>query len=313
MRSCLCTSFLRSIVHLQACSLLVLCLWVGACAGPADAAGKPDAHTVKHLKSIACKDRTTGIEFPPLGICFDVAGDLYVIDSDNSRIYVADGSVDALTFFSECPRDYPACDFIDLAGNEAGGLFVSERSYGSILELDRWGELGAYVDAGDGVAGIGRGKAGRVFAAMSIDGSIRMVDFDIQTEALETTIAHDDVNAYPVDCCVLEDGTVIVTDSFSRQVLFLSDLGKIKAIARGFDLKSPFGVTCMDDRLVLVADSGQGLVAVFDRKGDFLYSFGSGLLDMPTFLDATADGLVCVSDAGKMTIEVFEIGEVSSK
>ena len=140
-----------------------------------------------------------------------------------------------------------------------------------------------------------------------------MVDFDIQTEALETTIIHDEVSAYPVDCYVLEDGTVIVTDSFSRQLFFLSGLGEIRGVARGFGLKSPFGVTCIGDRLILVADSEQGLVAVFDLKGDFLYSFGDGILDMPTFLDSTADGLVCVSDAGKMTIEVFRIEEHSTE
>jgi len=309
----LCTSFFRSIVHLQAYSLLVLCFWSGVSSEPTDAAGRPDAAPVKHLESIVCKDRTTGIEFPPLGICFDVLGDLYVVDSDNSRIYVADGSMDALTLFSECPPGYPECDFIDLAGNKAGGIYVSERSDGSIFELDRWGELRAYVDVGEEVAGIGKGKAGRVFAAMSIYGSVRMVDFDIRTEALETTIIHDDVNACPVDCYVLEDGTVIVTDAFSRQVFFLSGLGEIRGVARGFGFKSPFGVTCIGDRLILVADFEQGLVAVFDLKGDFLYSFGDGILDMPTFLDSTADGLVCVSDAGKMTIEVFRIGESSTE
>ena len=308
--TCLCTSRLRSIVHLQAYPLLVLCLWAGAGSGPAAAAGEPDSAPVKHLESIVCRDRATGIEFSPLGICFDVMGDLYVVDSDNSRIYLADAGKDAMVLFSECPSDYPECDFIDLAGNEAGGVYVSDRSDGSILELDRWGEPAAYVGAGEGVAGIGKGKAGRVFAAMSIDGSIRMVDFDIQTEGLETTITHDDVNAYPVDCYVLEDGTVIVTDSFSKQVLFLSGLGEIKGLARGFAFKSPFGVTCIGDRLVLVADAEHGLVAVFDVEGDFLYSFGDGILDTPTFLDSTADGMVAVSDAGNMTIEVFKIGEV---
>jgi hypothetical protein len=293
--------------------LFIFSLWCCTSAEASPAAGPSDSGPVDHLKSIVCIDRTAGVEFPPLGICFDMMGDLFVVDSDNSRIYAADPSMDGLTLFSECPDDYQGCDFVDLAGSEAGGLYASERSYGSILEFDRMGDLRGFAEVGDGVAGIGGGKSGLVYVAMSICGSIRMVDLGTETGVLETSITRGDGNAYPVDCRVFKGGRVIVTDSSSRQVFFLSELGELMSVARGFDFKSPFGVTCVGDSLILVSDSEKGLVAVFDFKGDFLYSFGDGILEVPTFLDATPDGLVCVSDTGKMTIEVFKLGEVSTE
>jgi hypothetical protein len=313
MRTFLHRSLLQAIVLLQACSLVPAGVRPGALAGPVEAARELKPVPVEHVESVACRDSATGIEFAPLGVCFDVTGTLYVVDSDDSRIYVASSGTGALELFSECPSEYPDCDFIDLAGGKAGNIYVSERSGGAILELDRWGELGALAVIGEGLAGIGGGPAGRVFAAMGITGSISMVEFDMDVEALETVIRSDDVNAYPVDCHMLGEKTVVVTDAAARQVLFLSSLGNVTGAARGFAFESPFGVTCIGSRLVLAADSGRGVVAVFDGKGDFLYTFGEGILDTPTFLDSTPDGLVCVSDVGRMTIEVFEIGEVAEQ
>jgi hypothetical protein len=300
------------IVHVQALSLLIVFTSSVLSGGPLPGTVRGHVPSWEHIESIDCRDGATGIEFAPLGICFDLAGNLYVVDSDNSRVYRADRSTGAFSLFSECPAEYPACEFIDIEGSRAGGIYASERSEGLIVELDQWGEPGAYLQAGEGVAGIGEGNAGRVLAAMSISGTIRRVDFDTESEALETVIKHGDGNAYPVDCGVLEDGTIIVTDSSSRQVLFLSDLGEIGGGVQGFSFESPFGVSCLDDRFILVTDSEHGLVAVFDLKGDFLFTLGEGILEVPTFLDSTPEGLVCVSDAGRMTVEVFRIGAVSA-
>jgi hypothetical protein len=261
----------------------------------------------EHIGSLPAKDGTTGIEFSPLGIAFDIMDDLYVVDSDHSRIYEARDGAAPFTVFSECPDEFPECDFIDLAANPTGGVYVSERSSGSVLALDRWGELEAYVETGGDVAGIAAGRPGDVFTATGIDGSVRMVDFEARTEGLESRIAHGDEDAYPVDCCVLADGSIAVTDAFSKEVFLLSPLGELRGTARGFTFESPFGIARLGDGLILVADSGKGVVAVFDAHGDFEFAFGDGVLETPTFLDCTSDGTVCVSDAGKMTVEVFRI------
>jgi hypothetical protein len=300
-------------VPLHVCLLLALCLASNVYSEPRKEPVRPGVGRVEHIKSIACEDKTTGIEFSPLGICFDLMDDLYVVDSDHSRIYTADAALEDLAVFSECPSEYRDCEFVDLAGTGAGGVYVSERSSGSVLALDRWGELGAGMEIGDGVAGITSGKAGKVLAAMGIQGSVRMLDFDTLAEGLESRISHDDSDAYPVDCRILANGTVVVTDAFSAQVFFLSPLGELRGTATGFEFESPFGVSSFEEELIMVSDSDRGLVAVFDRGGGFLFAFGEGILAMPTFLDCRADGLICVSDAGKMTIEVFRIGASSEE
>jgi hypothetical protein len=290
---------------------------VGCLLNPAasDTAGEPPHSTwhAEHLRSMPCRDKSTGLEFSPLGICFDIMDDMYVVDSEHSRIYRSGTGAGSLEVFSECGADYGECEFIDLAVNETGGIYVSERSSGSILALDRWGELGGSVYCGPGIAGIAGGRAGWVFAAMGLDGSIRMLDVETQGEGFESRIAVDGSDAYPVDCRLLADGDVAVTDAFSKQVVIMSPLGELKGALRGFEFASPFGVTCFEDRLILVSDSRLGLVAVFDSGGDFLFAFGQDVLDTPTFLDCRRDGLVCISDTGNMTIEVFRIGEVPQK
>jgi hypothetical protein len=105
----------------------------------------------------------------------------------------------------------------------------------------------------------------------------------------------------------------VITDAFSRQALILSELGELKGVATGFEFESPFGITCLDDRLIMVSDSDRGMVAAFDAAGGFLFAFGEGILDTPTFLDCRSDGVVCVSDVGSMTIEVFQVGSSSKE
>jgi sugar lactone lactonase YvrE len=300
-------------VHLHVCFVLVVFLSTCAASGPEVQSAPDEVWRVRHLKSLLCRDDATGLEFSPLGICFDITDGLYVVDSDHSRIYRSQAGVGTLTVFSECPGEHPDCEFIGLAVNETGGIYVSERSTGSVLELDRWGELASSAEAGAGVAGIASGRAGQVFAALGLDGGIRMLDFETRAEGLESRISYDGSDAYPVDCCVLEDGTIAVTDAFSKHVLFLSALGELRGASGGFDFASPFGVACLAGRLLLVSDSDLGLVAVFTQDGTFLFTFGKGILKTPTFLDCRDDGVVCVSDAGGMTIEVFRIEEDPAK
>jgi hypothetical protein len=308
-----CRSLFRPKALLQVFLLLLGCLSVPAWSDPPEDIRRSATATAEHVKSMACKDKATGLEFTPLGITFDIMDDLYVVDSDHSRIYVARGGIESLAVFTECPREYPDCEFIDLAPNRTGGLYASERSSGSVLALDRWGELSGYVETGAGVAGIASGQAGRVFAAMGIEGSITTVDFDLETGGMESRLSNEDGEAFPVDCCVLPSLTLVATDAFSAEVLLLSALGKPKGRAIGFDFERPFGVTCLGDRLVLVSDSDRGMVAVFEAGGRFIFAFGEGTLDTPTFLACRSDGLVCVSDVGKMTIEVFRIELPSGK
>ena len=120
-------------------------------AGPARSVhADPGVLSIDHVRSIPCRDPVTGFAFSPLGVSFGLLGELYVVDSDNSRIFILPESLETLDVFAECSGEFPDCQLIDLEMNEAGGLYVSERTYGVILALDRWGEPASHCEVGEG-------------------------------------------------------------------------------------------------------------------------------------------------------------------
>jgi hypothetical protein len=300
-------------LHLQI-SRRVAFLTAAVCITAAGAAfsSEPVPHasgevTARHLASIPCEEPGSGIAFAPLGLAFGMFGELYVVDSDDSRIFVLPDSLDGIALFTTCPEEFSDCQLIDIEVGDAAAVYVSEKTSGSILIFDRWGELASAREIGEGLAGFGLGAAERVYAAMSIAGTMNIVELSGDSEPIETVIPSDDGSTYPVDCFPGKSGNVFVTETFSRQVLLLSNLGKPRKTTVGFDFTSPFGVTSWQERYVMVSDSERGVIAAFDADGGFIGSFGEGLLDTPTFIACRDDRVVCVADQGSMSIEVFRL------
>jgi hypothetical protein len=266
---------------------------------------------VSHLRSIPCVQPGTEFAFSPLGVCFGVTGELYVIDSDNSEIYVLPDSLTTMDSFADCPEEYGRCQFMDVATDRAAGVYVSERGSGMVMVFDRRGSLVSTSEVGDGIAGISPGRSGEMYAAMSAVGTVRVVDPSGEGEALEYVIAETG-EAYPVDCLIDRMGRLIVTEPFSKRVLILGPLGEVRGWLRGFGFEDPFGLAAYGDGLLLVSDPAAGVVALF-ASGIFITSFGGDVLETPTFLDCRQDGIVCVADAGRMTIEVFRIEDLRSE
>jgi len=309
---------MRASANLTMALLLTLVLVSGPRAGggseaidrPAMAAGmsKPRVFQARHLGSIPCKDPTTGFNFSPLGVSFGLLDQLFVADSDNAQIYILPRSLDRLEVFSECPDEFANCRFIDLEIGDNGDLFVSEQSGGAVLTLDRWGEVASYTEIGDGIAGIGAGPAGKLYAALGFPGIVRIADLNTKAESIDCLLSEDGENSYPVDCLVTEGDRVLVTDASMKTVLLLSPVGDVLGRLRGFTFESPFGLAATGD-YILVSDIDLGVIAVFTVDGRFAGVFGEGLLEAPAFMDIRNDGTLCVADAERMTIEVFEIGK----
>jgi hypothetical protein len=268
---------------------------------------------VEHVKSIRCLDPVTGFGFSPLGVTFGILDELFVIDSDNSRIFILPASLTGMNVFMECPTEFADCQLIDIELNDGGGLHVSERSSGSIMVVDRWGELASQSFVDEGISGIGLGRGGRVYAAISFSGKIQIVNLDTQADAIECFLAEEGENSYPVDCLAFGKDMVMVSDAFLKKVLVLSSVGEPAGNLEGTAFERPFGLAGGFDDLVLVSDMELGLVAVFTIEGEFLGSFGGEHLVAPTFLDIRRDGVVCVADAEKMTIEVFKFAKPSTE
>jgi len=282
--------------------------------GTAGVAARDSARTeprAAHVASIKCIDPDTGDRFAPLGVAFGLAGDLYVVDGDNSSVFVISGESGEPAFFAACPGSSD-CQFVDIV-SDAGAFYVSDRAQGTVTVIDSNGRVVAERQVGSGVGGIGLGVAGQVYAAMTLEGSVVIADLYGDNSPVVCPVFDSTDGSYPVDCLLGKSNGVLVSDALSRKVLVLSVLGKRLGSLVGFEFKSPFGLARLDDRWLLVSDSELGLVAVFDSDGKFAGTIGQGSLETPTFMDMRDDGTLAVADAGTMTIEVFRFGDPASK
>lgn len=296
--------------------LLILFLISTSIAG--DLSSKPGqapagkAFPAEHLGTIQCKDPATGFDFSPLGVSFGLTDGLFITDSDNSQIFIVPRTLDRLDLFAECPGVFANCRLIDLDINGAGDLLVSEQSEGAVLTVDRWGEVAAYSEVGEGITGIACGPAGKLYAALGFPGLVRIADLNTQAEYIDCVLSEKGESSYPVDCLVTADDRVLVTDASTKKVFVLSPVGDLRGSLTGFDFQSPFGLAEFKGR-IYVSDIELGLIAVFTKDGRFTGVFGQGLLEAPAFMDIRADGTLCVADAEKMTVEVFKLETPTAK
>jgi hypothetical protein len=279
------------------------------CAAPGKAKLRVAA---RHLESIPCRETGADPAFSPLGLSFGLAGELYVVDSDNSLVFTLPDSLRSMTLFSRCPDGYDDCRLVDVGIGSAGEVLVSERTSGSLLIYDRWGSFVADHEIGEGLTGMDTGTSGKVYAAMSLSGTVRIIDPADEVEAIDCVIS-DDPAAYPVDCLITRDGGFVVTDPASAQVLLFGPLGQYKGRLGGFPFERPFGLAAQGDSLILVSDSDLGLVAVFASDGEFRGTFGQGVLKMPTFVACRNDGIICVADTEAMAIGVFRLDAMANE
>ena len=310
-------SRMRFLISLVAAAVAMLPLGAGAAARGAipeaaaarDTTGLPETW-IHHLKSLPCIQPETGLRFSPLGLAFDIQGDLFVIDADGSRVLVAADSSAGFTFFAGCPREAAGCKLVDVVAY-GGWLYVSDRSGGLVIALDSNGAPVLDREVGAGIGGIDVGPSGLVYGAMTLAGSVVIADIYGEKSPITSSVAGGRDGSYPVDCLVQNAGRVLVTDAFAKQVLILGPLGNPLGHLLGFDFESPFGLCAYLDRYVLVCDSEKGCVAVFDAAGKFLGTFGRSRLRTPTFVAARDDGTVCVADVGTLSIEVFRLDDLS--
>ena len=169
----LCTGICRRV------SVLAVAVWI-ATAGPVlcsePGTGGRDGVDLLHVRSIRCEEAGSDFTFSPLGLGFGIFGELYVVDSDNSRIFVLPDSLTDIALFARCPRDFGDCRLIDVETAISADVCVSERTSGSVLVFDRHGEFVSATELGEGLTGIALGRADEIYAAMSIAGSVRIVD-----------------------------------------------------------------------------------------------------------------------------------------
>jgi DNA-binding beta-propeller fold protein YncE len=257
-----------------------------------------------HMTSIPCEGGEY-FAFTPLGLAFDAAGRLYVIDADNSRIMVLDDSLDEMRPFSDFFRDSVGLSFVDVETRDGLTVYVSEESRGELIGFDRIGRPRASIEAGQGTAGFDIGAAGKVCAANPLYELVRVIYLDGDRDSFDCTLGPEAGQALFVDCLVLPRGGFVATAADQTHLLHFNAVGKYMGALSAYEFTEPYGVASFNDEYILVTDAGAQEVVILDMRGKRIGSFGAGILKGPAFVAVRRDGTVCVSDTDRRTIEVF--------
>ncbi len=125
----------------------------------------------------------------------------------------------------------------------------------------------------------------------------------------------------PWDVAVGQDGSIFVADTFNHRIQKLSSDGtplKMWGVfAQGSDAASmwgPRGITIDKNGHLLVTDTGNKRVMVFDQDLNYLSQFGGagfdpGQFDEPVGIAVSSDGKVVVADTWNRRVQIFEADE----
>jgi DNA-binding beta-propeller fold protein YncE len=285
-------------ILLAATILLTSLLASGAAAAPALRA--------EHLVSIPCRGGEY-FDFTPLGLAFDAAGKLFIVDADNSRVMVMKDSFEDMRPFSDVFRDSVGINFVDVDIRDGLTVYVSEENRGVLIGFDRIGQPRAVVDVGQGVAGFGIGSGGKTCAANATYEVVRIVYIDGDRETADVTLPPEEGHVLYVDCLVMGEGKFVATAASHGRLLHFNAVGRYLGPFGRHEFEQPYGIASLAGEYVLVTDVGRKEIVVLDAAGNPVGSFGGKHLDEPTFLAVRRDGTVCVSDTRRRTIEVFKI------
>src|SRR5439155_1427221 len=109
--------------------------------------------------------------------------------------------------------------------------------------------------------------------------------------------------------CLLASVALCAGPAQAQGLRFLSMFGESGSGIGRFN--RPSGVAVRPDGTILVADTGNNRIQLFDAKGSFLSAFGSegsgdGQLSGPTGVAVSPDGRILVADTGNHRIQVLD-------
>ncbi len=125
----------------------------------------------------------------------------------------------------------------------------------------------------------------------------------------------------PWDVAVADDGSFFVADTFNHRIQKLSADGRFVKMwgvfAQGKDAQSmwgPRGIVIDRQGNLLVTDTGNKRVMVFDRNLNFITQFGgagfeAGEFDEPVGIAVSEDGKIVVADTWNRRVQIFEADE----
>ena len=160
---------------------------------------------------------------------------------------------------------------------------------------------------------------GNIFICEGLAGGLKVRDFE-GNEMIESTIQKtiDSLHLDPVDVSIGLNDQIVVLDwsQDCRRVVILNKEGElIKSFGSYGDedgqFDDPNGVDVDEEGRIIVVDSGNHRIQVFDNDGSFIRSFGSrspeGQFDQPQSVVVDRDGNIVISDSGNDRIQVMDI------
>jgi uncharacterized protein (TIGR03437 family) len=249
----------------------------------------------------------------PTGLAFDPSGNLYIADTENSRVRRVDPSGVVTTFAGNgivsgfggegdpatlTPLDAPQGVVPDLAGN----VYISDTNHNRVIQVDTAGNM--HTVAGDGTAGNTAGSGtslGEVYnpSGLAMDGAGNLYIADTQNQRIQ----------------MLTPGGTISTIVGTGASGFSGDGGA--ALAAELNVPSAVAVDSVGN--LYVADTGNnrvrmvttdGNIATIAGTGDAAYNGDSGLaldiaLNMPGGLALDGQGNVWVADTGNNRVRML--------
>ena len=187
-------------------------------------------------------------------------------------------------------------------------LYTSDGNY-----LRSFGRLGSKEGQFNKPTGLAFGKNGHIFVADS--GNHRIQIFTGLGEYLDTFGTQGNLNhqlCNPHGLSIDSDGNIIVADSGNKLIKFFSPNGEfLKQIGQQGSFTCP--THCVQyGEYFIVADELEHCIKMFDRKGNFKFTFGKrggeeGEFKNPRCLSISKSGHLMVCDSWNHRIQIFEV------
>ena len=116
---------------------------------------------------------------------------------------------------------------------------------------------------------------------------------------------------FPKDVDLFTQGELFCLDSENHRMLKLDVLGNPQRSFGDFDagdgrLIQPQKFVISNQGNVYVSDSEYGRIVVFDIHGNYYFTFGEGILEVPSGITVTSDEMILVADGTQKRIFVFQ-------
>ncbi len=189
-----------------------------------------------------------------------------------------------------------------------GHWYVADTGNDRIQEFDGEGryvrEIGGFGWS-DGQfnrpAGIAAGRNLDIWVADTYNRRLVRLGQDLVWAGVINRDAEGGPLGYPNGIALNVDASIWCTDTDADRLIRLyqetpSELGA-RIQSTGI-LSDPAGVACSPDGNIVVADTGNDRIAVFDRFGTLLRTWGEGILLRPRGVNVTPQGDILIADTG---------------